>query len=632
MTKQAGIQIDVDVNWNGNCDIILQATMSKNAKVTFGVQSIKLSGRMNILLSPLTTELPIISAVQFGFTNPPDIYLDFTGAVKVINVVKSSLVRVIQNALAGALVLPQRMVMPMDLGSYDFLDTYQPPVGMIRVTAVSGRGFKTQRRGLAKDVPDAYCKISVGANSMMRPPFRTSTKKNNLNPSWKDEHYDFVLYDMDQKIYVKVFDEDKLVDKDDRLGHADISVRDLFRSDGARELELEREGVETGCFVTLAAELFYLSDQLHSLSSLQYEGKNRLCGLATIIVTKAFDIPIPKEDAATYVKVAYGEGSEYEKVFYTGTVAHYPGVDALNPMYDSVFHVPITAAMVKGYGEEPAARKRDVIRSSVTNKLKQDPTTRVRRRDSIKSSFSLIKNSMHKKKEGHDDNPNRNSIVFTLIDGEGTNGSDGHGELGKIMVTHESLLKAYHHTITETRPIGMGGAALEFRVILSGLQSEAEKLQWAATGSPQASDDLSRSLYGGKHERDANIRVTVLQGRGFQITQRRLGKKDDPPDMYCNVHLISQQRRQRHSHWKTSTIKDDTMPQWKESNDYSNIDPAKDVLRVDAYEENRLGEDEFFGSAEFSLEKLLRKRSLEMELRDGSTPTESYIALMCVRL
>mmetsp|Transcript_17297 Transcript_17297/g.31329 ORF Transcript_17297/g.31329 Transcript_17297/m.31329 type:complete len:754 (-) Transcript_17297:132-2393(-) len=580
-TKQTGIQIDVDVEWDGNCDIMIQATLTKSAKVIFGVKAIKLSGRMHILLSPLTTELPVISAVQYGFTNPPNIQLEFTGAVKTVtslSFVQSALVGVIQSSLASMLVLPNRMVMPIDLGSYDYLDTYQPPVGMIRLTAVSGRGFKVAKKvRLLKDVPDVYCKISLGASKAVRPPFRTSTKKNNLTPSWRDESGDFILYDMDQKIYVEVFDEDKgPLDPDDELGEARISVRDLFRNDGICELELELEGKDkTGCYITLSAELFHLSEQLQSLSSFTYEGKNQLCGLATIIVTKAFDIPVPKVDAATFVKVVYGESSKHEKTFYTGTVMDYPGYDALNPMYDSVFHVPITSAMLQ--------------------------------RD--------------------------NGIVFTLIDGEGANGTTGHGELGKMTVTHESLLRAYKHTMTETRLIGNGGAKLEFRVILSGMQSETEKMQLASVGSNRVDSpqDDKKSFYGGIAESNTNIRVTALRGRGFKIQKRRIGKKDDVPDVYCNIRLISQQL-ERPFTWKTPTIKDDTMPQWNESKEFSNINPSSDFVCVDVYEENSKGKDEWLGIAEFSLEKLLRKRLLEMELRNGSTLTKSYVTLVCIRL
>ena len=196
-----GIQIDVDVVWDGNCDIMLQATFTKSAKVTFGVKSIKLSGRMHILLSPLTTELPVISAIQYGFTNPPEIQLDFSGAVLTsvtnkLKFVQGAFISVIQSSLASMLVLPNRMVMPMDLGSYDYLDTYQPPVGMVRLTALRGRGFTILKKMLINDVPDTYCVISLGASNT----FRTRTQYDNLVPSWEDESFDFILYDMDQKV------------------------------------------------------------------------------------------------------------------------------------------------------------------------------------------------------------------------------------------------------------------------------------------------------------------------------------------------------------------------------------------------------------------------------------------------
>eukprot|EP00584_Thalassiosira_punctigera_P003085 CAMPEP_0172538734 /NCGR_PEP_ID=MMETSP1067-20121228/10062_1 /TAXON_ID=265564 ORGANISM="Thalassiosira punctigera, Strain Tpunct2005C2" /NCGR_SAMPLE_ID=MMETSP1067 /ASSEMBLY_ACC=CAM_ASM_000444 /LENGTH=785 /DNA_ID=CAMNT_0013324287 /DNA_START=93 /DNA_END=2450 /DNA_ORIENTATION=+ len=604
-TNQAGIQIDVDVEWNGNCDIMLQATLTKSVKVTFGVRAVKLSGRMHILLSPLTTELPIVSAVQYGFTNPPDIQLEFTGAVKSIaslGLVQSTLVSAVQSVLAGVLVLPHRMVMPVELGGYDFLDVYKPPVGMVRLTAVSGRGFTVVHKFLLKDIPDIYCKISLGASNAARPPFRTSTKNDTLKPSWRDESGDFILYDMDQKVCVDVFnDESAPMDLDDGLlGKAEISVRDLFRNEGMCELELKIQGVETGCYVTLLAELHYLSEYLQSLYSPKYEGKDQLCGLATIIVTRAFGIPIPKEDAATYVKVVYGESSENEKPFCTGTVTDYPGHDALNPMYDSVFHVPITSAMLK----------EDLMSACPTN---ETPTH---------LSFS--------KK----DNRNRNDISFILIDGDGTNGTTGHGELGKIMVTHESLLKAYKHTITETRPIGDGGAKLEFQVILSGMQSEIERIEFAAAEmkrlrSPQ-DDDIPRSIYGGMMESKMKIRITAVRGRGFPIRKRSI-KKDDVPDVYCFIRLHSGDPHEtRPLNWKTCTIKDDTMPQWNYSREISDIDPAGGVLRVDVYDENK-GKDMCLGSAEFSLEKLLRKRVLEMELRDGSELTNSFVTLQCIR-
>lgn len=69
---------------------------------------------------------------------------------------------------------------------------------------------------------------------------------------------------------------------------------------------------------------------------------------------------------------------------------------------------------------------------------------------------------------GREDDAHGNDISFTLIDGGGPNGTATHGELGRMVVTHEELRHAYKHTVTGTRRIGNGGAKLEFRVILSG--------------------------------------------------------------------------------------------------------------------------------------------------------------------
>jgi hypothetical protein len=74
------------------------------------------------------------------------------------------------------------------------------------------------------------------------------------------------------------------------------------------------------------------------------------------------------------------------------------------------------------------------------------------------------------------------------------------------------------------------------------------------------------------------------------------------------------------------------MPRWKESQEFANVTPSTDSAFVEVYDENSKATDELLGSADFLLEKLLRKRCLQMELRDGATPTGSYLTLMCIQL
>lgn len=168
------------------------------------------------------------------------------------------------------------------------------------------------------------------------------------------------------------------------------------------------------------------------------------------------------------------------------------------------------------------------------------------------------------------------------------------------------------------------------------MQSEEEKLR--EINSRQSSDDspgtAPKSLYGGMEER-LKVRVTAMRGRGFGIRKRSMLKKDDVPDVYLKIRLAPFSYRKGDKQprpWKTPTIKDDTMPQWMESMDFDGVDSTRDTLIVEAWDENRGSADEHLGTAEFSVEKLLRNRQLEVELRDGSSPGKTYVTLMCIRL
>ena len=74
------------------------------------------------------------------------------------------------------------------------------------------------------------------------------------------------------------------------------------------------------------------------------------------------------------------------------------------------------------------------------------------------------------------------------------------------------------------------------------------------------------------------------------------------------------------------------MPHWNEEETFTTTDLTRDSIRVDAYNEHRKSKDEYLGSAEYPLEKLLRKRLMEMELRNGTELTGSYVTLKCVQL
>lgn len=293
------LQFDMDMMWDGECDIQLKA----NYIGSFGVRSIKLKGRLCVLLKPLTNQLPVVSAIQYAFINPPSLKLNFTGLAQMadIAVIHNSIQKVIQESMASMIVLPNRMLYKMDL-SNNFLDTYHPPLGIAHITLVEGRGFVDEIRSFrAPDVPDVYCLTTVGCSDE----WKTSTIKNCLSPEW-NESADFLFTDHQQLIKIAAWDEDAgALDPDDFLGDAKVSVGELLLRGRSMETELQMDGKGTGAYITLGCEL---SEWTTNLTSFQRspEEHNTLCGLLTIIVTKAFCIPVERVKAASFVKVRYG--------------------------------------------------------------------------------------------------------------------------------------------------------------------------------------------------------------------------------------------------------------------------------------------------------------------------------------
>jgi Ca2+-dependent lipid-binding protein len=334
VNKEANtLQFDLDVLWDGACDIQLKADYIGS----FGVKSIKLHGRMSILLKPLVPTLSVVNAVQYSFINPPQVDLDFVGLANFadMKMLKRRIHAIIQDSVKSMVVLPKRMMAKLDMGC-SFMDIYHPPLGIIRVTEIAGHGFSEQKQTLrANDVPDAYAIVSVGDASC-----RTKTIKDSLAPVWKDP-MDMVLCDHDQVINVEVYDEDKgRLDSDDYLGSARATVGEILLAGNRLTLDLQEEFKPTGASITLGCELVHFTTDLKSLGNPASE--HQVVGFVTVLITQAFGLPLPKQDVASYAKVACAG-----KEFVTGTVVDCPGLDTLNPYYDMAFHFPLTAEFVR---------------------------------------------------------------------------------------------------------------------------------------------------------------------------------------------------------------------------------------------------------------------------------------------
>lgn len=562
------VQVDVDFVWDGDCDICFKAPYLGS----FGVRKLKLMGRMALLKKPLTYQLPVVDAVQYAFISPPHLDLDFYGLAQVADfkVVSKKIHDTMLDSINSLMVLPNRMLYKMNpLAS--FMDVYQPPLGVARITAVSGKGFKIEKRTLGKDdIPDVYCNISLGGSNV----WRTASVKNSLTPVWKNQVADFLLWDNSQILTVHAWDEDKgTLDADDDLGSSQVTLGEVLLAGGTLKLDLAAaNGKQTGASVTVRCDVCKLaSDRLESITQPiqeQQEAKNHLLrGLVTIVITGAFDIPLEKSEASTFVKVNYGESE-----FVTSAVVDAEGVDALNPVYDCAFHVPLTSELEKKDGD--------------------------------------------------------NTVVLTLMNGEDT-------VLGSTKVTRTALADAPNGTITEKRKMGDAGASLEFRVSLAGVLNAGEKPLFRSSvvqpveSSVRSTDDVPPLSPLSQPEVEDNsigsVRITAVKGWGFQIEKKRF-KKDDIPDVYCMIKFGSSPKV-----WRTATIKNSTTPEWNESSDYTLMDHGQ-VISVDTYEEDKgaRDKDDYLGSVKLTVGKLLLAGgTMDLELEQDGKGTGHYVALRC---
>jgi Ca2+-dependent lipid-binding protein len=548
VNKEANtLQFDLDVLWDGACDIELKADYIGS----FGVKSIKLHGRMSILLKPLVPTLSVVNAVQYSFINPPQVDLDFVGLANFadIKLLKRRIHAIIQDSIKAMVVLPKRMMTKLDMSS-SFMDIYHPPLGIIRVTEITGRGFSEQKQTLrANDVPDAYCMVSVGDASC-----RTKTIQDSLSPVWKDP-MDMVLCDHDQVIDVQVYDEDKgRLDSDDYLGAARATVGEVLLAGNRLTLDLQEDFKPTGASITLGCELVHFTTDLTSLASAASE--QQLVGFATVLITQAFDLPGPKKDVASFVKVSCAG-----KEFVTRTVVDCPGLDTLNPYYDMAFHFPLTTEFVRD-GQMKA-------------------------------------------------------IVLNLMNGETC--------LGTTTIDHAVLAESPDKTLTEKRAMGSDGTALEFRVMLRGLQSRGVTSTApfiAATGDAATTETKSSSAA----EKTQVVRVTAMKGHGFQVEKRRRLQKSDIPDVYCNIKFGSSP-----TVWRTKTIANNLEPVWNEAKEYPLLNHSQ-IVHIDAFDQDtgRKDADDHLGSARVTVGKLLLAGgSIDVELETEGKPSGMYVTIRC---
>eukprot|EP00977_Amphora_coffeiformis_P017216 scaffold5520_cov167-Amphora_coffeaeformis.AAC.6 len=557
------VQFDLDVVWDGACDIQLKASYIG----TLGVQSVKLLGRLSVLLQPLKADLPIVQAVQVAFINPPMIHLEFSGVAHAVadslDVVRTKIHDILQKILQQQMVLPNRRLVKLDPTISLLSDNVlKAPVGVARVTIQQGSGFVVEERNVFQkaDIPDCYVVATLGNTKR-----QSATIKDDLKPVW-NETMDYVLSDFDQIVHLEVWDEDGgPLDPDDFLGAADVTVGQVLLQGGQITRTLLGEGGKpTTASLSMGVQCLNWTTDLDSLSNTtSLEGRatnNEIVGLLTILVTQAFGLPFEKQDVKASIKVTYAD-----QEFMTKVVTDYPGLDSLNPLFDSVFHVPLTADLVTCNGRI------------------------------LNIEFSLLNNKQNC--------------------------------LGTLSVGHDDIASSPECTLTEKRQVGTMGAAIEYRLVLRGVQP-ASKALVPFDGSMVPSSSRGMLSPNGSV---TPVQITVVKAHGFksQRFRRFLRRRQDIADPYLVIKYGSDPHP-----WRTKTKTDSLTPTWNESHTYF-MKSHGQTIRIQVYDDNegrkkKREKDDLLGMARVTVGKvLLAGGTLEVEMELEGQSTGIFVTIVC---
>jgi len=617
------LQFEWDVTWQSDCDIKLSTDKIKGiAAISFGVKMITLSGRLQVMARPLSAAAPIMDSIQFAFVNPPKIELDFTGLANLADFnlsfggvgldVKKLVMGVVDDILAQTVVLPTRIVAPL-VDNLDYRDVFQPVYkGLARVRLHSGRGFETRKRTLrGDDIPDVYAVMRLGVEDS----FRSSVCQDSNNPVWDpdQEFHDFMFcVARDQVLEIQCWESNGgALDYDDKWGVAHVTLDQvLLEKDkhGLFEVELMEEATgkgkndtPTGRFIKISMDKLPFTsrdvtsfneenlgkseaeNKVMSLLRLnkqqRIEGK-RIVGLATILISHAKDLPLPKaEDANTYVKLYTGTGSGKKKIGISPAV---PGT--LSPQYMTPVSLPLTVAFLREWYKSPSNQC---------------------------FTFEFY----------HQD------LVKTKAKPE---------FLGEVMVDYEDIKNGGYCSLRQERTIGKHPKAkFAFSIAFFGVdpirdkRSFRDSIRLSSTNfdALASSDSFEVALEGVEEDEEAEsekVRVHLVKGYGFKVQSKsRISlRKQDVPDIYCMIKFGASP-----STWRTPTIKDNASPVWEEDvfRDYP-LQSMNEVITIDVWDSNRKTDDDFYGTARTSVGKVLMNNGImDVEVKPDLKETKGTL-------
>ncbi|CDY47278.1 hypothetical protein IGI04_040180 [Brassica rapa subsp. trilocularis] len=243
-----GMTMELDMNWDGNPNIVLGIKTLVGVSLPVQVKNIGFTGVFRLIFRPLVDEFPCFGAVSVSLREKKK--LDFTlkvigGDISAIPGLSDAIEETIRDAVEDSITWPVRKVIPILPGDYSDLEL--KPVGMLEVKLVQAKNL-TNKDLVGKS--DPFAKMFI--RPLREKTQRSKTINNDLNPIW-NEHFEFVVEDAStQHLVVRVYD-DEGVQASELLGCAQIrlcelepgKVKDVWLK-LVKDLEIQRDNKNRG--------------------------------------------------------------------------------------------------------------------------------------------------------------------------------------------------------------------------------------------------------------------------------------------------------------------------------------------------------------------------------------------------
>lgn len=218
----SAITMELELQWDGNPNIILDIRTMFGVALPIQVKNIGFTGVFRLIFKPLVPEFPCFGAVSYSLRQKKKLDLTLKvigGEISSFPGLSDAIKGTINDALEDSLTWPVRKVVPIIPGDYSELEL--KPVGILEVKLVQAKDL-TNKDIIGKSDPYAVLYIRPLHDKMKK----SKTINNDLNPIW-NEHFEFVVEDTStQHVTVKIYD-DEGVQASELIGCAKVMLRDL---------------------------------------------------------------------------------------------------------------------------------------------------------------------------------------------------------------------------------------------------------------------------------------------------------------------------------------------------------------------------------------------------------------------